>query len=156
MAKRALLFISISAFFALYLSARDALSQDDLKMLQEPGGWEYITISDTDAGIQTQHTCFDGTPHPNECSGTLTLRSDNTFVQRVYIHHQSVARHGTYELDGDQLTFFDEFGTKDGPYTIALDSKKKLLTMDMPQVHIQLELEREYRRMLQKSGQPQN
>jgi len=72
-------------------------------MLKDPGGWEYVKIEDSDAGIQTEHTCFDGTPHPDVCSGTLTLSSGNTFVQKVTVHHQSVARHGTYELAGDQL-----------------------------------------------------
>jgi hypothetical protein len=154
MVRHTLVFASLAFFFVFRVSGRDELSQDDLKMLQDPGGWEYLTIADTDAGIETQHTCFDGRPHPDECSGTLTFNADKTFVQRVYIHHEDVARHGTYELDDDQLTFFDEFGTRDGPYTISLDSQKKQLTMDMPQVHVRLELEKEYRKILQRSPRP--
>ncbi len=123
---------------AARLGAHDDLSGDQLKMLKDPGGWEYVEIEDSDAGIQTQHTCFDGKPHPDVCSGTLTLSSGNTFVQKVTVHHQSVARHGTYELDGDQLAFFDEFGTRDGPYTVAIDPDKASLSLRMPQVHMEL------------------
>jgi hypothetical protein len=60
-----------------------------------------------------------------------------------------VARHGTYQLDGDQLAFFDEFGTRDGPYTIAIDAEKKSMSMQMPQVHMELELESEYHKASQ-------
>ena len=120
-----------------YLAAAE-LSGDRLKMLQDPGGWEYIKIDDRDAGIQTEHTCFDGTPHPDVCSGTLMLSAGNTFVQQVSVHHQTVSRHGTYTLDGDQLAFFDEFGTKDGPYTISIDPEKTSLSLRMPQVHMDL------------------
>lgn len=120
-----------------YLVAAE-LSGDQIKMLQDPGGWEYIKIEDSDAGIQTEHTCFDGTPHPDVCSGTLTLSAGNTFVQQVSVHHQTVSRHGTYTLDGDRLAFFDEFGTKDGPYTISIDPEKTSLSLRMPQVHMDL------------------
>jgi hypothetical protein len=126
------------------LGARHQLSSQQTKLLQDPGGWEYILISDNDAGIQTQHTCFDGTPHPNECSGTLTLSPQSTFVQQTFIHHQRVARNGTYQLDGNQLSFFDEFGTRDGPYTFTLDAKKNLLFLDNPPLHIELELHSQY------------
>ncbi|HEY3458517.1 MAG TPA: hypothetical protein VGK64_28305 [Bryobacteraceae bacterium] len=134
------LYLSIAAFYlaAAGLSARDELSGDRIKMLQDPGGWEYIKIEDSDAGIQTEHTCFDGMPHPDVCSGTLTLSAENTFVQQVSVHHQTVSRHGTYTLDGDQLAFFDEFGTKDGPYTISIDPEKTSLSLRMPQVHMDL------------------
>jgi hypothetical protein len=124
------------------LSARGGLTDDQLKMLQDAGGWEYITVSDAHDGIQTKHTCFDGRPHPEECSGTLTFHSDKTFVQSVHIHGQTVQRHGNYELDGDELSFYDEFGTRDGPYTIDIDTEKKSMTMEMPQVRIELELKR--------------
>jgi hypothetical protein len=134
-------------FFALAfaLFAR-SLSPDQLKLLQDSGGWEYITMSDDHAGVQTQHTCFDSQPHPDECSGTLTLNPDNTFVQQVHIHGQTVARHGKYELDGDQIAFYDEFGTRDGPYRLTLDAKSKRLTIEMPQVRAELELEKEYKK----------
>jgi hypothetical protein len=134
------LYLSILLLWAAAarLGAHDDLSDDQLKMLKDPGGWEYVEIEDSDAGIQTQHTCFDGKPHPDVCSGTLTLSSGNTFVQKVTVHHQSVARHGTYELDGDQLAFFDEFGTRDGPYTVAIDPDRTSLSLRMPQVHMEL------------------
>jgi len=130
--------------------ARGLLSDDQLKLLQDPGGWEYITVSDSDNGIQTQHTCFNGQPHPEECSGTLTLTSGHTFVQNVYIHGQSVQRHGTYQLNGTELTLFDELGTKDGPYTVDINTQAKSVILDMPQVHIELILEKEYRKRMQK------
>jgi hypothetical protein len=138
MSKTLYLFIALLCIAAARLGAHDDLSDDQLKMLQDSGGWEYIEIEDSDAGIQTQHTCFDGKPHPDACSGTLTLSSRNTFVQKVTVHHQSVARHGTYEIDGDQLAFFDEFGTRDGPYTVAIDPDKTSLSLRMPQVHMEL------------------
>jgi hypothetical protein len=133
--------------------ARRDLSPDELKLLQDPGGWEYVAISDRDSGIQTQHTCFDGQPHPNECSGTLTLNPDNTFVQQVHIHGQTDARHGTYQLEGDGIAFFDEFGTRDGPYRFTLDSQAKKLTLEMPQVKDELLLEKEYKKQRQKKPQ---
>jgi hypothetical protein len=126
------------------LCARQDLSAEQLKLLQDPGGWEYLLISDRDAGIQTQHTCFDGHPHPKECSGTLVLKPQNTFVQQTFIHHQRVSRHGTYQLNGNQLSFFDESGTQDGPYTITLSVQNKTLTLDNPPVHIGLELHSRY------------
>lgn len=140
---------------ALTLGASD-LSQEQMKMLQDPGGWQYITVSDNDSGIQTQHTCFDGHPHPDECSGTLTLRSDKTFAKDVYIHHQGVQRTGTYELNGDQLAFYDEFGTKDGPYTVAIDTANKTMTLDMPQLHISLQLESAYKKESRKTADSRN
>lgn len=136
---------------ALGLLARQ-LSQDELKLLQDSGGWEFITISDDHAGIQTQHTCFDGKPHPNECSGTLTLNPDHSFVQQVHIHGQTVARHGKYELDGNQIAFYDEFGARDGPYTLTLDEKSKRLTLEMSQVRDELELEKEYKKHRRQSS----
>jgi hypothetical protein len=135
------LYLSIALLWVVVapLGAHDDLSDDQLKMLKDPGGWEYVEIDDSDAGIQTQHTCFDGKSHPDVCSGTLTLSSGgNTFVQKVTVHHQSVTRRGTYEIDGDQLAFFDEFGTKDGPYTVAIDPDKTSLSLRMPQVHMEL------------------
>ncbi len=110
---------------AMRLSAWEELSADQLKMLQDSGGWEYIAVSDADNGIQTQHTCFDGQPHPEQCSGTLTLHTDNTFVKNIHIHGQGVARHGNYELSGNQITFLDEFGTSDGPYTLDLSTHRR-------------------------------
>ena len=129
---------------AVLTAAHGALSQDELKLLQDPGGWEYTSLSDSDSGVQTTHTCFDGTPHPEQCSGKLVLAASNTFIQSVNIHGQTVQRNGTYQLDGNQLSFFDELGTKDGPYALELDTQAKTLVLKMPQVRIELKLEKEY------------
>ncbi len=140
--------------FALGVAAGQDLTGNQLKMLQDPAGWEYIKISDVDGGIQTQHACFDGLPHPHQCSGVMIFAPDNTFVQRIYIHGQIIERHGTYQLDGNQLAFFDELGTKDGPYTLDLETRQKRLTLEMPQVQLELELEKQYRKDRQAHKQP--
>jgi hypothetical protein len=121
---------------AVVLCGFSDLNRDQLKLLQDPAGWEYIKM--TSSGMQTEHTCFDGKPHPETCSGRLTLSTDNTFVQEVTIQGQRVPRHGTYTLEGDQLTFIDELEQSDGPYTIEVDTDKKSLAMYMPQVRIEL------------------
>ncbi len=120
---------------ATVLSAFYDLSSDQLKLLEDAGGWDYIKM--TTSGIQTEHTCFDGKPH-SECSGRLRLRDDNTFTQEVTIDGQSVPRHGTYTLEDDQLTFFDELETRDGPYTIEIDAQKKSLLMYTSAVRVEL------------------
>ncbi|MBV8550007.1 MAG: hypothetical protein JOY54_01815 [Acidobacteriaceae bacterium] len=136
--------LPLIALISVPLSAFQDFSAEQLKLLRDPGGWEYIFMGTNGGGMQTQHTCFDGHPHPDECSGVLTFRPGHTFVQATFIQHQKVARRGKYQLDGDQLTFFDEFGTQDGPYTVAIHPKTKIMTLDMPQVHIQLELHSQY------------
>lgn len=146
MPKKLLLYPLLVFALTVCVSAHEDLNDDQLEMLHDSGGWQYIALSDVDGGIQTEHTCFDGHPHPDVCSGTLTLLDDNTFVENVYIHGKNVPRSGTYKLDGDQLAFFDEFGTRDGPYTIELDVDAKSLIMKMPQVRVVLELEKEYKR----------
>lgn len=138
---------------AASLSVGSDLTSQQLKLLQDPGGWQYITVTDPDSGIQTKHTCFDGKPHPEECSGTLSFTPDNTFVKDIHIHGQQVQRHGTYRLNGNQLAFYDEFGTQDGPYTVAIDAEKNAMTMEMPQVQIELMLESAYRDAIRKSNQ---
>ena len=131
--------------FAALTAAYTGLSTDDMNLLQDPGGWEYISLSDAGNGIQTVHTCFDGAPHPNECSGTLALNPNDTFVQNVHIQGQTVQRHGTYQIDGNQITFVDELDEKDGPYTIDLNSKAKSLVLTMAKLRIELQLEKEYK-----------
>lgn len=121
-------------------------------MLTDPGGWEYVRISDPDSGIQTQHTCFDDQPHPQECSGTLTLSADRTFVQQVHIHGKTVARHGRYQLNDSGIAFFDEFGTEDGPYRLAINTQAKRLGLEMPQVRDELVLGKEYKRQREKQA----
>ncbi len=145
----ALICSGVLLVFAAQIGAR-SLSDDDLKMLEDPGGWEYLSMSDSDDGVPTTHTCFDGTPHPEQCSGTLAFSASNTFVQNVHIHGQGVQRHGTYKLDGDQLAFFDELGTKDGPYTVELNAQTKSLVLKMAQVRIEMMLEKEYKSNRQK------
>ena len=130
------------------IMAADDLSSDQIALLQDSGGWEYLTMNDSQNGFPTQHPCFDGKPHPETCSGTLMLTPDKKFVQQVSIHHQSVTRHGTYELNGNQLAFSDEFGTRDGPYSISIDTPNKMMTMNMPQVDVKLELHSEYQKKL--------
>lgn len=136
------------------LNGASDLSDDESKMLQDPGGWEYITVSDPDDGIQTRHTCFDGQPHPDECSGTLTFNPDDTFAQKVHIHGGTVERHGQYALNGKEITLIDELGTRDGPYTLDINVSSKQMSMQITQavgvlVRIELELEKEYKKQLQ-------
>lgn len=130
---------------ALGAGTYDDLSATAMQMFSDPGGWQYITVSDVDGGIQTTHTCFNGRPHPNSCSGTVTFASDNTFAITMRIHGQAYRRHGTYQLDDGQLSFFDELGTRDGPYAVTLNSQTKRLVLEMPQLRMELELESQYR-----------
>ena len=118
------------------LSAFSDFSRDQLKLLHDAGGWEYLKM--TTSGMQTDHPCFDGKLHLESCRGHLQLSPDNKFTQEVVIQGQSAPRHGTYTLEGDQLTFFDELQTRDGPYTIEIDVPKEALVMQMPQVRIEL------------------
>lgn len=138
----------VAAFAGILLAGE--LGSDELKMLQDSGGWEYISMSRNEQnGFPTQHTCFDGRPHPGECSGILVLTPDKTFSQSVRIQGKTVRRTGTYQLDGDQLSFFDELGTQDGPYTLALNTQAKSLVLKMSQARIELLLESEYRKNMQ-------
>ena len=121
------------------LDPSSSLTAEQLKLLKDPGGWDYIKMT-SNGGIQTEHACFDGTPHPGECSGRLTLGTDDKFLQTVTIHGDSVPRHGTYTLEDDRLTFFDELEKSDGPYTIEIDPQAKSLVMYMPQVRVELML----------------
>jgi len=148
---RALLMFLCIALLSLPLSAFDDLNQDQLTLLKDPGGWEYTKLSDASSGFPTEHTCFDGSPHTNECSGSLTLVDDEKFSQQTVIGGQAVNRSGTYKLDGDQLAFFDEYGTRDGPYTVEIDAIKKNMVLSMPQIRMELTLETEYHKKKKKS-----
>jgi hypothetical protein len=158
---RPLLLAAITAsLVALRPIAADDLSADELKLLQDSGGWEYLSVSDPDNGIQTTHTCFDGQPHPEECSGTLTLNPDNTFVQKVHVHGGTVQRHGQYELNGKEITFVDELETRDGPYTLDMHLKAKQMSLQVTQsagvlVRIELQLEKEYKKQIQQGQKRQ-
>lgn len=127
------------------VSAFDDLDQEQAKLLTDSGGWEYTKLSDH-SGVPTDHVCFDGSPHPSECSGSLTLVDDGTFVQQVVIGGSRVDRHGTWKRDEDQVAFFDEYGTQDGPYTAEIDAVAKTMVLSMPQVRMELTLESEYRK----------
>ncbi|HEX4230280.1 MAG TPA: hypothetical protein VHZ07_16510 [Bryobacteraceae bacterium] len=123
---------------ALLWAAAD-LSQADRDLLQSPKGWEYVDVFDLHNGVQMHHECFEqGHPNPNVCSGTLTLAPDGTFAQIIRIHGQDVNRHGTYQLDDDQITLEDELGTKDGPYQIALNAHDKTLRLTTDQAGVQV------------------
>ena len=149
-------FLTGALAFALGLgaSAGDKLSSNQLKLLHDPGGWEYIKISNSDSGFQTEHTCFDGIPDPQQCSGVMKFTPHNTFVQKIHIHGQTLQRHGKYQLGGKQLALFDELGTKDGPYTLDLNEQNNHLVLQMPQVRIELELEEQYRKDRRPDKQP--
>ena len=151
MSARVFLGLCIASLLSLPLSAFDSLNQDQVKLLKDPGGWEYTKLSDDSSGFPTSHTCFDGTPHPNDCSGSLTLVGDDKFTQQVVIAGQAVNRNGTYKLDDDQLAFFDEFGNRDGPYTVVVDAIKKTMVLSMPQIRMELTLETEYHKKKKKS-----
>ena len=47
----AIVFGSALVGIAFLLSARGALTEDQMKMLQDPAGWEYISITDPDAHL---------------------------------------------------------------------------------------------------------
>jgi hypothetical protein len=120
------------------------VSTDELNLLQDPDGWEYTKIV-TASGFPTDHPCFDGTPHPEECRGTLTLGSDERFVKKIYIKGQPDTRTGRYKIDGDQLSFFDEYETQDGPYKVTVNTGEKTLVLELGSERMDLMLEKEYR-----------
>jgi hypothetical protein len=147
-----LLAVFVASGFLVLAARGEVLSSEEMKLLQDADGWEYISISDSDNGVQTHHVCFDGHPHPEECSGTLTFTAANTFAQKVHIHGQTVQRNGKYEVDGDNLALFDELGTKDGPYATHLNLQSKSLVLETAPVRIELELENQYREDLRKAN----
>jgi hypothetical protein len=49
-------------------------------------------------------------------------------------------RGGRYEVKDDQLTFWDEHETRDGPYTISLDLNEKTLHMESVQAGVKIEM----------------
>jgi hypothetical protein len=126
-----------------------ALTQDQLDMLHDSGGWEYLVITDAGNGVQTQHVCFDQKGR-GPCTGKLILHDDGTFNQIVTGFGKSMNRHGTYTLDGDNMTLVDELGTKDGPYSVKLDVPSSTLEIATVQasvtIKVQLMLEREFRK----------
>jgi hypothetical protein len=148
-----LLTLSLASSLA---QARENLTHDELTMLQDPGGWEYMVISDPNNGFQTQAACFDA-QRTGACEGKLFFRSDGTFVQTITGHGKSMHRGGTYKLDGHDVTFFDEHGTGDGPYTLKIDEEAQTLMADATRagagVHMELLLEKEFKKRLEKKRQ---
>ena len=125
---------------AAVLSA-SALTPDEMKLLQDPAGWEYLSITDADNGFETHHVCFDPAT-PNTCKGSLLFRPDMTFKKSIQVHGQTINRGGTYQVDGGNILFLDEFNNKDGPYTAELNPDTKTLVLEMVQagVHFRMEL----------------
>jgi hypothetical protein len=111
-----LLCICATAISVPYL--RGFVSSDELSLLQDPEGWEYVKVV-TDSGFPTEHPCFDGSPHTD-------------------------TRTGRYKVDGHELTFFDEYDTQDGPYKLTLDSQGKTLVLELGSERMDLMLEKEY------------
>src|SRR5436305_29762 len=145
MAARRTIFLlgaTLAAVSVPYL--RGFVSRDELNLLQDPDGWEYTKIA-TASGFPTDHPCFDGTPHPQECRGTLTLGSEERFVKKIYIQGQPDTRTGRYKIDNDQLSFFDEYDTQDGPYKLTIDTREKTLALELGSERMDLMLEKEYR-----------
>jgi hypothetical protein len=126
------------------------LSKDDTALLQDSGGWEYLSMADVNNGFKTTHACFDEQKGRGPCHGTLLLSKDGTFSQDISAEGKTLHRHGTYELVDDGIIFADELETKDGPYSINLDRTNSLLTLETVQagvtIRVKLQLEREFRR----------
>jgi hypothetical protein len=122
---------SLFAVVASVVLGMAALTPDQLAMLHDPQGWEYTAVFDLHSGMHVNHSCLvQGQPN-DSCRGTLKLTDDGRFIQDMYIHGQSVARHGTYELNGSQITLKDELGTSDGPYTLEFKPDSDSLRMSM-------------------------
>ncbi len=132
--------------------------EDQIKMLQDPQGWEYVALLDKDNGVPMKHDCFvKGQPGAGDCRGTLMLTADHQFTQKVFAHGGVLERHGTYELNDDQITLKDELGTSDGPYQVQLNADKKTLEISMRQAGVlvgaDLLLESEYQKMKNQAKQ---
>jgi hypothetical protein len=120
---------------ACFVSAQDSLTPEQLSMLRDPRGWKYVDIFDLNNGVQEQHNCF-AKGEPSPCSGNMKFNKDGTFVQKVFVHGGVAERNGTYELDGNNLTFKDELGTKDGPYQLKINTEKGTMKFSMDQTGV--------------------
>ena len=136
------------------LMRADEFSQDEKNMLRDTSGWEYVKISNP-TGFQTEHPCFDGRPHPETCRGTLFLTPGSQFIKNIYVENKRDQRKGNYQLDGKSVLFFDEFGEQDGPYTVTLDMPNKSLILDKQGAHMELMLEKEYRKQMEQQKKEQ-
>ena len=145
----------------LYVPGAIALTPGELSLLQDPGGWEFLSITDADNGFETHHVCFDPNK-PGACSGNLLFRTDMTFKKSIKVPGNTVDRGGTYQVEANTVLFLDEFNNKDGPYTAQIDTDAKTLVLEMVQagVHFRMELlqEKEFQRRkkeAQKKSAPQ-
>jgi hypothetical protein len=136
-----------AAFFIVGVAL--ALSPDELKLFQDPGGWEYQTITEANNGFKTEGTCFTET-YTGRCRGNLFFREDGSFTQVLSGSGRSMHRGGRYELNGNQLTFWDEHDTKDGPYAVTLKPASNMLRIETTQagvvLRMDLMLEREFKK----------
>jgi hypothetical protein len=122
---------SLSTVVALVVFGMADLTPGQLAMLRDPQGWEYTAVFDLHNGMHVNHSCLVQGQPSDSCRGTLKLTDDGRFVQDMYIHGQSVVRHGTYELSGSQITLKDELGTSDGPYNLEFKPDSDSLRMSM-------------------------
>jgi hypothetical protein len=149
-----LLSVLLTLLYAALLGrAAEMLSHDELAMLKDPGGWEYLVINDPNNGFKTQAACFDA-QRTGACEGKLFFNADGSFTQTITAEGKSMHRGGTYKLDGRDVTFFDEHGTSDGPYTLKVDTQARTLVVDATRagvgVHMELLLEKEFKKRLEK------
>src|SRR5579884_1439771 len=112
-----------------------ALSSDETALLQDPGGWEYQTITDGNNGFQTQAVCF-VEAFTGKCRGTLLFRTDRSFRQDISARGSSMHRGGRYEVSGDQVTFWDEHNTPDGPYAVSINLQEKTMHLETTQAGV--------------------
>lgn len=111
-----------------FLLNADSLSQQQIDLLHDPHGWEFVAVFDKDNGFPMHHQCFaEGEPKPSECHGDIIFGADGTFSESIFMHGFTARRHGTYELDDDQITLIDEFGNKDGPYRLEINTAAKTM-----------------------------
>ena len=151
--KAAILFLLVSPTLLFA-----ALSADDTGLLQDAGGWEYLSIGNANNGFKTSPVCFDEQKGRGGCRGTLFFRKDGSFAQNIAAEGKNLRRHGTYEINDDGLVFVDELGTKDGPYSIDLDHANSILTLETVQAGVtiwtRLQLEKEFRKRQAGSNKP--
>lgn len=134
-----------------------ALDDERLKMLHDAQGWEYVSIFDHDNGMPMQHQCFvEGAAGEGACRGTLIFSNNGNFQQSVTAHGKTLDRHGTYELDDDQLTFEDELGTKDGPYKVEINTDEKTMRFSMRQAGVEIGASLKLKNAPKKSGTQQS
>jgi hypothetical protein len=132
--------LRIVAFFALSSVVLLGLTRDELALLRDAGGWEYQTITDANNGFETQATCFDQAS-TGQCRGNLLFRPDGSFTQTISAHGRSMHRGGKYAVTGNDVTFWDEHGTKDGPYHVSLDPVGKSLRVETTQAGVKVQMD---------------